>query len=175
MSDVAGPAPESRQGFVVPADESRWGESMYTSAEHVWTKVSQKDTGGAWSLFESRVPAGFGVPLHLHSGQEEWFWVLRGEFEFEVGGVLSRLGPGASQFAPRQVPHRWRKSGEADGIMLILVQPSAGMEDFFDRFSRLSPEQLQDFSYLDRLFSECGMQVVGPPLAGEITPASQAT
>lgn len=159
-----GPALALGQGFVVLADESRWGEAMHTSAEHVWTKVSQKDTGGAWSLFESRVPAGFGVPLHLHHEQEEWFWILQGEFEFEVGGEVHRLGPGASQFAPRHVPHRWRKTGEADGVMLILAQPSAGMEDFFDRFAQLSPEQLQDFAYLNGLFAECGMEVVGPPL-----------
>lgn len=164
MSDAAGPTLDLGHGFVVPADESRWGEAMYTSAEHVWTKVSQKDTGGAWSLFESRVPAGFGVPLHLHHAQEEWFWVLQGKFEFEVGGELNRLGPGMSQFAPRQVPHRWRKTGEADGTILILVQPSEGMEDFFDRFAQLSQEQLQDFGYLARLFAECGMEVVGPPL-----------
>ena len=164
MSDSADPALKLAQGFVVAADESRWGEAMYTSAENVWTKVSQKDTAGAWSVFESRVPAGFGVPLHLHHGQEEWFWILRGEFEFEVGGAFNRLGPGMSQFAPRHIPHRWRKTSDADGRMLILVQPSAGMEDFFDRFARLSPEQLQDFAYLNQLFTECGMQVVGPPL-----------
>lgn len=38
------------------------------------------------------------------------------------------------------------------------------MEDFFDRFAQLSPEQLQDFGYPARLFAECGMAVVGPPL-----------
>lgn len=164
MSDAAGPALELAQGFVVPADVSRWGEAMHTSAEHVWTKVSQKDTDGAWSLFESRVPAGFGVPLHVHQDQEEWFWVLQGEFEFEVGGALNRLGPGMSQLAPRQIPHRWRKTSDADGCMLILAQPSGGLEDFFDRFADLSPEQLQDFGYINELFAECGMQVVGPPL-----------
>lgn len=157
-------ARQAAQGFVVPANESRWGEKMFTSAEHVWTKVSQRDTAGAWSLFESRVPAGFGVPLHLHYEQEEWFWVLEGDFEFEVGGLLSKLGPGASQFAPRNVPHRWKKSPGEDGTMLILVQPSAGMEDFFSRFAGLSPEQLRDFTYINQIFAECGMQVIGPPL-----------
>lgn len=167
MSDVTAPSLAAGQGFVVVADEDRWGQQMLTSAEHVWTKVSQKDTAGAWSLFESRVPAGFGVPLHLHHEQEEWFWIVQGEFDFEVGGVLTRLGPGASQFGPRRVPHRWRKTEEADGVMLILAQPSAGMEDFFNRFAQLSPEELRDVSYLNALFSECGMDVVGPPLHSE--------
>jgi len=31
------------RAIVVSADVSRWGEAMSTSAEHVWTKVSQKD------------------------------------------------------------------------------------------------------------------------------------
>ncbi len=87
MSLPTAPAPTAARGFVVPADVSRRGEAMHTSAEHVWVKVSQQDTGGAWSLFESRVPAGFGVPLHLHHGQEEWFWVLQGEFDFEVSAA----------------------------------------------------------------------------------------
>lgn len=164
MPDVTAQNLAAGLGFVVAADDDRWGETMSVSAEHVWTKVSQKDTAGAWSLFESRVPAGFGVPLHLHHEQEEWFWILQGEFDFEVGGVLTRLGPGASQFAPRLVPHRWRKTGEANGAMLILVQPSAGMETFFDRFAQLSPDELSDVSVLNALFSECGMEVVGPPL-----------
>ena len=101
MSALSTPDSMPTRGFVVPADVSRCGEGMHTSGEHVWTKVSQKDTGGAWSLFESRVPAGFGVPLHVHHAQEEWFWVLQGDFEFEVGGERNRLGPGMSQFAPR--------------------------------------------------------------------------
>jgi len=48
--------------------------------------------------------------------------------------------------------------------MLILVQPSSGMEDFFERFALLSPEQLQDFALINSLFAEGGMEVLGPPL-----------
>ncbi len=167
MTDGSSATQMVDRGFVVPADVSRWGDAMFTSAEHVWTKVSQRDTSGAWSLFESRVPAGFGVPLHFHHEQEEWFWVLQGEFDFEVGGVSHRLGAGASQFAPRQVPHRWRKTGEGPGALLILVQPSAGTETFFDRFAQLSPAELQDFAMIGDLFRECGMEVIGPPLSAD--------
>jgi len=156
--------PVLAKGFVVPADVSRWGEAMSTSAEHVWTKVSQKDTDGAWSMFESLVPAGFGVPLHKHTGEDEWFWILEGTFVFEVGGEQHRLGPGMSLLAPRQVPHRWSKTGESDGRMLILVQPSARVEDFFHRFTQVGPEQLQDFGFVAGMFAEHGMEILGPPL-----------
>jgi quercetin dioxygenase-like cupin family protein len=138
------------RAIVVASGVSRWGAPTTTSAEHVWTKVSQEDTAGQWSMFESLVPAGFGVPLHRHFDQEEWFWILEGHFIFDV--------------APRQIPHRWKKTSEADGRMLILVQPSSGMEVFFDRFARLSPDQLQDLAFVNGLFAECNMEVMGPPL-----------
>ena len=154
------------RAIVVPADVSRWGEAMTTSAEHVWTKVSQKDTAGAWSMFESLVPAGFGVPLHKHHGQEEWFWILSGTFVFEVGCEINQLEAGMSLLAPRQVQHRWMKTVESNGRMLILTQPTDGMETFFERFAVLSPDQLRDIPFLSGLFAECGMEVLGPPLAG---------
>ena len=154
------------RAIVVPADVSRSGEAMTTSAEHVWTKVSQNDTAGAWSMFESLVPAGFGVPLHKHHRQEEWYWILSGTFLFEVGGEAHQLEAGMSLLAPRQVPHRWMKTVEADGRMLILVQPSGGMETFFERFAVLSPDQLRNVSFINGLFAECGMEILGPPLDG---------
>jgi len=164
MTQRPGTSPKLSRAIVVSADVSRWGEAMKTSAEHVWTKVSQKDTAGAWSMFESLVPAGFGVPLHKHHSQEEWFWILQGEFLFEVGGETHRLSPGMSLLAPRQVPHRWKKVADSDGRMLILVQPSSGMEDFFERFALLSREQLQDVAFVNGMFAKCGMEVLGPPL-----------
>src|ERR1700682_1198338 len=114
------------RAIVVPAEVSRWGEAERTSAEHVWTKLSQKDTAGAWSMFESLVPAGFGVPLHRHHSQEEWFWILQGDFVFEVGDEIHRLKQCMSLLAPRQIPHRWTKTADSNGRMLILVQPSSG-------------------------------------------------
>ena len=64
---------------------------------------------------------------------------------------------------------RSASSAEAGEATLIQVEPSAGMEDFFDRFAQLSPEQLQDVGYLAGLFSQYVMQVVGPPLPPAMT------
>ena len=69
-----------------------------------------------------------------------------------------------SLLAPRTIPHRWKKTGESHGRMLVMVQPSSGMENFFDRFARLSPDQLRDVAFINALFVKCDMEVVGPPL-----------
>ena len=150
--------------MMVGAEVNRWGEATRTSPDHIWTKVSRKDTDDAWSMFESRVPSGLAVPLHSHNDQEEWFWVLDGNFLFEVGGEVFRLTPGMSLLAPRQIPHRWKKLNDSDGRLLILVQPAGSLEDFFDRFAELSDEQQQNAPLLRAMFAECGMELLGPPL-----------
>jgi uncharacterized cupin superfamily protein len=128
------------QAVFVAADVSRWSEARRPSAEKVWTKVSGKDTAGAWSAFESLAPAGFGVPLHLHHSQEEWFWILEGELVFEVGGKRYDLTPGSSLLAPRKIPHRWKNFTASVARFLILAQPTGGLEQFFDEFALLTPE-----------------------------------
>lgn len=152
--------------FVVPADTSRWGELVRADPFIPFTKVSTKDTGGAWSMFEGIAPPGARVPLHLHHDQEEWFWVLDGTFTFEVGGEQFELTQGMSLLAPRGVPHRWKNSNDSQGRMLVLVQPAGMVEVFFDRFRQLSPEKQQDHELVNQMFAGCEMKVVGPPLPG---------
>lgn len=69
-----------------------------------------------------------------------------------------------SLLAPRHVPHRWTKTNGSDGRLLILVQPAGQLEDFFERFARLSPEQQHDMAEMNGLFADCGMELLGPPL-----------
>ena len=164
-------SPHAHRGIgtlVVGSGEDRWGKKTTTSADQVWTKVSEKDTGGAWSMFESCVPAGLGVPLHMHHEQDEWFWVLEGAFLFEVAGEIYRLSSGMSLFAPRQLPHRWKKTSDAEGRLLILVQPAERLEEFFARFAAVPGEHRQNLDILRGLFRECGMELLGPPLSDGI-------
>lgn len=151
--------------IVVGSGVSRWGEPI-TCIEKAWTKISAKDTSGNWSFFEAVVPPGFGVPLHLHHSQEEWFWVLSGDFLFEVGGEIFRLSAGMSLLGPREIPHRWRSMSASDGRLLIMVQPSGRMEEFFEALYLLSDEQRLDAQRIERLFQDCGMELLGTALEG---------
>jgi mannose-6-phosphate isomerase-like protein (cupin superfamily) len=132
------------------------------AAGYGWTKVSTKDTGGAWSMFESPVDPQVGPPLHLHHHQEEWFHVLAGEFLFEVGGQQYDLKPGMSILGPRQIPHRWQNRSQSVGRLLILLQPAGMMEEFFE-VPRPRPvgSEKQEKEFWERY----GMALLGPPLA----------
>ena len=83
---------------------------------------------------------------------------------FEVGGQIHRLREGMSLLIPRQIPHRWKKTNDADGRLLILAQPADRLENFFERMAGLSAEQQQDAAVWRSLYADCRMELLGPPL-----------
>lgn len=125
-------------------------------------KVCGAQTNGAQLLIEQSQLRRFGPPRHLHFEQDEWFYPLEGTFRIEVGAEQFELRPGDFLFAPRGIPHVWKHLEEEPGRMLVAFLPAGKMESFFRRFTQggVMPAQKE----LPALFSEHGMQVVGPPL-----------
>lgn len=122
-------------------------------------KVSTKDTGGALFLIEQKNLRKGGPPRHVHHSQDEWFYVVEGEFIAEVGAEKFRLEPGDSLFAPRKIPHAFAHVGENDGRLLIGFQPAGEMEHFFHEIAKM-PDYAKD----EKLYRACGMELLGPPL-----------
>ncbi len=125
-------------------------------------KVTSTDTGGNLLVIEQHNAFAGGPPRHVHSDQDEWFYVVEGRYMLEVDGQPYELGPGDSIMAPRGLPHTWALSGTEPGRMIIAFQPAGLMEKFFDAAcllpSMATPEELRP------LFEAHGMKVVGPPL-----------
>lgn len=127
-------------------------------------KVAAADTGGGCLIIEQANDYQGGPPRHVHASQEEWFYVIEGNYVVEVDGVLHRLGPGDSILAPRAVPHGWALLGPGAGRMVIAFSPAGKMEGFFEEASRQqgvagpSPQ-------MSALFARHDMTIVGPPLA----------
>ena len=48
--------------------------------------VIGEDTNGRYAMWEAIVPPGGGPPPHVHSREEEGFYVLEGEITFTVNG-----------------------------------------------------------------------------------------
>jgi mannose-6-phosphate isomerase-like protein (cupin superfamily) len=71
-------------------------------------KVSTLDTDSGLSVAEITSLDKGGPARHLHHEQEEWFYVLEGEYVIEVGEERYEPGPGDSILAPRKVAHAWR-------------------------------------------------------------------
>ena len=62
---------------------------MVAVAGDVYTlKLAGADTGGRCSLLEFVVPPGGGPPPHVHTREDEAFYVTAGELTFTVGGDM---------------------------------------------------------------------------------------
>lgn len=103
-------------------------------ATHLYKALSA-ETGGL-SVFEVILPPGTGAPPHVHSHEDEAFYLAEGEMTFEIEGrdAPLRLGPGGFAFAPRGSRHAFRNDTDADAKMLVVALPGAGMERMFSAF-----------------------------------------
>ncbi|MDQ5829829.1 MAG: cupin domain-containing protein [Actinomycetota bacterium] len=125
-------------------------------------KVSTLDTLGGLCVLEITSFDKGGPARHLHHEQDEWFYVVEGEYVIEIGEERYELGPGDSLLAPRKVAHVWAHVGDGTGRLITALQPAGEIEAFFDNLATLgsSPER----EALRRVFSSHGMEVTGPPL-----------
>lgn len=126
------------------------------------SKLSGKDTKGALYIFEHRDQGKGGPPRHVHFDQDEWFYVVKGEYAFEIGGEKSRLTAGDTMFAPRNVPHGWACISEEPGTLLTIVSPVGTFEQFLLETTEHATLPPQD--EIEKAFASNGMKVVGPPL-----------
>lgn len=69
--------------------------------------------------------------LHVHTREDEYWHIIDGEFEFQVGGKIFRAGPGSTVFGPRNIPHCFRYAGESGVGRLIIMYTPAGIERAF--------------------------------------------
>jgi len=130
-----------------------------------------RETGGRFGLVESLSPKGTEPPRHVHSQEDEAFYLLEGEITFYIGDETYEATPGMFVSAPRGVPHSY--TFETEEIrMLVLVAPG-GFEEFFRPPQSSEParalevpppaEGPPDVPALVAALEHYGVEVVGPP------------
>jgi quercetin dioxygenase-like cupin family protein len=154
----------TNRGFRVGSRQDREDAAMSIMGGRFDLKVSGKDTGGDLCIYDTVRSSKGGPPLHRHFSQDEWFYIIRGEFLVQVGDETIRLGPGDSAFAPRRIPHAFAMTSEGEGQMLVLFQPAGSMEAFFREMSRVGKGTSAGQQLPKSVWEEHGMELLGPPL-----------
>jgi len=143
----------------VAAGADCFGEQRSLGISTIAFKVAAQNPSDPFIL-ENTFQAKGGPARHLHYEQDEWFYILEGEFQFEVGTQRFRLQEGETLLAPRRVPHVWAFVGEGRGRILIAFLPAGKMEAFFRTVTRANAMPPQD----PELWRTHGMELLGPPL-----------
>ena len=106
-----------------------------------------------------------GPPLHRHSREDEWFYVLEGMITLEIDGARTVVEPGSSAFAPRGTVHAFQNFTSDTGKMLVMTTPGTDFNRFFVALSAhnmgLAAPDLQGSM---QIMMEHGIEMMGPPL-----------
>ncbi|WP_169335003.1 cupin domain-containing protein [Nocardia otitidiscaviarum] len=86
--------------------------------------ATKAETNDKYSLFEATLRPGEGSPFHVHSREEEAFFVLDGEVAFYTEAERVPAGPGTFINASIGVVRGFRNETDRNARMLILVAPS---------------------------------------------------
>ena len=106
------------------------GPSVWVVGDTYTFKATGESTGGVLALMEVSIPPGSGPPPHVHTHEDEAFYVLAGVLELSAGEETFAARAGDFVFLPRGTPHCFSNPGVDAARALILAAP-AGIDRFF--------------------------------------------
>ncbi len=167
--------------IVGPAD----GVEGFLGSIGVRFMIDGLETGERFSLVEHAMsPRALAAPLHVHTREDEYSFVLEGRMGALLGDDVVEAGPGDLVFKPRDQWHTFWNAGDEPTRILEIIAP-AGFERFFKELSDMGgaidadPEQLAalgaryghyfELDSVPELIERFGLRV-GEPLSGGWTP-----
>ena len=106
------------------------GERLWIVGDTMTLKATGESTGGSLVFLENVTAPGGGPPPHMHTREDELWYVLDGTFEIRIGDEVHALGPGGFAFAPRGAVHNFRNTADTPSRILVGFAP-AGMDGLF--------------------------------------------
>ena len=158
----------TNKGFKVNSGETRYGKHYKmkgVTLNVLDIKISSKDTDGDLAVFAQNglTPKG-GPPLHIHLYQDEFFYIIEGEYLFQVADEKYQMKAGDTIFLPRNVQHAFVQLTEK-GKVIVSYMPAGKMEDFFKTTDAWTfPPTLRE---IEKAFEDHDMIVVGEPLKAD--------
>lgn len=102
--------------------------------------VGGAESGGGFSLVEHPMPPRkLAAPLHRHSREDEYSFVLEGKVGALLGGEVVYGQAGDLIFKPRNQWHTFWNAGDTPARILEIISP-AGFERYFDELIELLPK-----------------------------------
>ena len=132
--------------------------------------VWSEESGGGFSLVEHPIPPRtLAAPLHRHSNEDEYSYVLEGRMGALLGDAVVHADVGTLVFKPRHQWHTFWNAGEGPCRILEIISPG-GFEHLFDEAAEpwegASPEVRYgiefDYESVDRLCQEHGLTFPDP-------------
>jgi len=154
------------------------GLSKWEHGNLVTNLAEKKDTNGAFLLIEATLAPGTEPPPHVHTREDELFYVLEGKFDVYVGEEAFNVKAGECVFMPRFKPHAFVI--RSPRLRVLALFTPAGLEEAFRAMSS-SAQSLNlpggavtystgDLKQVPQLLSEYGARFLTPDEVTEQMP-----
>ena len=124
------------------------GQEGFLGSIGVRFMIDGDEAGERFSLVEHPMsPRALAAPLHRHTREDEYSYVLEGRMGALLGDDVVEAGPGDLVFKPRDQWHTFWNAGDEPCRILEIISP-AGFEHFFRELDGLGgaiaadPEEL---------------------------------
>jgi mannose-6-phosphate isomerase-like protein (cupin superfamily) len=147
--------------------------------------IDGSDAGERFSLVEHPMsPRALAAPLHRHTREDEYSFVLEGRMGALLGDDVVEAGPGDLVFKPRDQWHTFWNAGDEPCRILEIISP-AGFEQFFRELDAMGGVTRATEAALSELNERYGLEMrpetvpdllerfglrMGEPLSGGWTP-----
>jgi mannose-6-phosphate isomerase-like protein (cupin superfamily) len=161
------------------------GQEGFLGSIGVRFLIDGSEAGERFSLVEHPMsPRALAAPLHLHTREDEYSFVLEGRMGALLGDEVVEAGPGDLVFKPRNQWHTFWNAGDEPCRILEIIAP-AGFERFFAELDAMGGAINADPDELAALGERYGMYFkldsvpelverfgvrIGEPLSGGWTP-----
>ena len=143
--------------IVSPAD----GQEGFLGSIGVRFMIDGAEAGKRLSLVEHPMsPRALAAPLHLHTREDEYSFVLEGRMGALLGDDVVEAGPGDLVHKPRDQWHTFWNAGDEPCRILEIIAPG-GFEKFFDELvdaNEASGGGRPDPVWLDALGARYGIE-----------------
>lgn len=144
---------------------AREGETFWWESQLFTIKCSE----GGLGLVDCTLEAGSEPPMHIHTRETEFIYVLDGELAVYVADERLTAEPGGFVFLPRNVPHTFAVDGTGEARAFLMYAPNGFERVFSDHRTAdyvpgvPGPEAARhDLTTLGQAFEDAGLIITGP-------------
>ncbi|MDJ0733927.1 MAG: cupin domain-containing protein [Nostocaceae cyanobacterium] len=151
------PVPTSLQEYIDLAETGTLPDPLDPNKLVLWSGGGERftfleraqDNGGQFSIFDVLVPTFNGPPLHFHTRENEWFYVVEGNVFLQVADELIAGEPGTLVYGPATIIHSFKNKASDPARMLLYYEP-------------VPEDDPNSVGNIERFFIEVGQEVVDP-------------
>ncbi len=128
-------------------------QSVQLGGTGVVFRLNGQVTGGSFAVLEHPLrPMSLAAPIHTHSREDEYSYILEGEVTFLIGGQEFTAKPGDWVCKPRGIPHTFWNGSPDPARVLEIISP-AGFEEYFNEMAAI----VQDREQMVRIREKYGL------------------